>query len=143
MLNVNMSAVASVIAIEYNGRMHPCLFAVAALWIASGQAAPAPQDAVFRVGTASAARGQLARGAIEVPAGADAALAIPVAVVHGARPGPVLAIVSGAHGTEYASIIAVEQLIQRLDANALSGTVIDRDSTIFLHGINFGLEAIW
>ncbi len=78
----------------------------------------------FRVGTAAAPRGETARGAIEVPAGADAALSIPVAVINGARPGPVLAIVSGAHGTEYASIIAVERLIQQLDAKAISGTVI-------------------
>ncbi len=82
------------------------------------------QDGTFRVGSAAAARGETGRGAIEVPAGVDAALSIPVAVVHGARPGPVLAIVSGAHGTEYASIIAVERLIQQLDAKALSGTVI-------------------
>jgi predicted deacylase len=78
----------------------------------------------FRVGTAAAPRGETARGAIEVPAGADAALSIPVVVVNGARPGPVLAIVSGAHGTEYASIIAVERLIQQLDPKAISGTVI-------------------
>ena len=78
----------------------------------------------FRVGTAAAARGATGRGTIEVPAGTDAALSIPVAVVNGARPGPVLAIVSGAHGTEYASIIAVERLIQQLDAKAISGTVI-------------------
>src|SRR6266542_508396 len=80
--------------------------------------------AAFKVGTATAAAGQTAFGAIEVPAGSDAALSIPVAVVHGARPGPVLAIVSGAHGTEYASIIAVTRLIQQLDAKAVSGTVI-------------------
>jgi predicted deacylase len=78
----------------------------------------------FRAGTAVAPRGQVARGAIEVPAGSDAALSIPVVVVNGARPGPVLAIVSGAHGTEYASIIAVERLIQRLEPRAISGTVI-------------------
>jgi len=77
-----------------------------------------------QVGTASAPRGQTARGTIDVPAGSDAALSIPVAVVHGARPGPVLAIVSGAHGTEYASIIAVERLVQQLDAKAIAGTVI-------------------
>jgi predicted deacylase len=35
-----------------------------------------------------------------------------------------LAIVSGAHGTEYTSIIAVEKLIQTLDPSAISGTVI-------------------
>ena len=85
-------------------------------------AAQAPD--IFKDGTAAAPRGQVARGTIDVPAGVDAALSIPVAVVHGARPGPVLAIVSGAHGTEYASIIAVERLIERLDPAAVSGTVI-------------------
>jgi predicted deacylase len=82
------------------------------------------QAAAFRVGTAAAPPGQTARGAIEVPAGVDAALTIPVAVVNGARPGPVLAIVAGSHGTEYASIIAVERLIQQLDPKVISGTVI-------------------
>src|SRR3954452_19877667 len=77
-----------------------------------------------RVGTAAAPRGQIARGTIEVPAGSDAALSIPVAVFNGARPGPGLAIVSGAHGTEYASIIAVERLMQQIDPNTLSGAVI-------------------
>jgi predicted deacylase len=93
------------------------------LFALSGVAAT--QDrATFTVGTAAAARGQKAFGAIEVPAGVDAPLTIPVAVVHGARPGPVLAIVSGAHGTEYASILAVERLIQRIDPAVVSGTVI-------------------
>ena len=86
--------------------------------------AAAPQADVFKVGTAAAPRGQTARGAIEVPAGVDAALSIPVAVVNGVRPGPVLAIVAGSHGTEYASIIAVEKLIQQLDPKSISGTVI-------------------
>ena len=78
----------------------------------------------FTVGTATAARGQKATGAIEVPAGVDAALSIPVAVFHGAKPGPVLALVSGAHGTEYASIIALEKLISSLNPTEISGTVI-------------------
>jgi hypothetical protein len=84
----------------------------------------AASDPTFAVGTARAARGHTATGFIEVPAGVDAATSIPVAVVHGVRPGPVLAIVSGAHGTEYASIIAVEKLIRALDAAQISGTVI-------------------
>lgn len=78
----------------------------------------------FTVGTARAGRGQKATGFLEVPAGVDAATSIPVVVVNGARPGKVLAIVSGAHGTEYASIVAVEKLIGRLDPAQLSGTVI-------------------
>jgi len=78
----------------------------------------------FVVGTARAERGHTATGYLEVPAAADPATSIPVVVAHGARPGPVLAIVSGAHGTEYASIIAVERLIGLLDAAGMSGTVI-------------------
>jgi predicted deacylase len=84
----------------------------------------AGQDAVFSVGTARASRGQIATGVLEVPAGSDAALSIPVAVAHGAKAGPVLALVSGAHGTEYASIIALEKLISTIDATQLSGTAI-------------------
>jgi predicted deacylase len=78
----------------------------------------------FTVGTASAQPGQKVHGAIEVAAGVDAALTIPVVVAHGAKPGPVLALVSGAHGTEYASIIALERVIDRIDPTQLSGTVI-------------------
>ena len=79
---------------------------------------------IFTVGTATATRGQKATGTIEVPAGNDAALSIPVAVVHGAKSGPVLALVAGAHGTEYTSIIALEKLIGMLNPAEISGTVI-------------------
>src|SRR5437588_11044005 len=78
----------------------------------------------FTVGTASAAPGQKATGFLEVPAGVDPAANIPVVVVNGAKPGPVLALVSGSHGTEYASIIAGEKLIAKLDPADVSGTVI-------------------
>jgi predicted deacylase len=78
----------------------------------------------FTVGTATATRGQKATGTIEVPAGVDAALSIPVAVIHGAKPGPVLALVAGSHGTEYTSIIALEKVIGLLNPAEISGTVI-------------------
>jgi len=87
-------------------------------------AAPAQDRKTFSVGTARASRGEKALGSIEVPAASDAALSIPVAVVHGARPGPVLSLVAGSHGTEYASIIALEKLIELLEPATLSGTVI-------------------
>jgi len=80
--------------------------------------------ATFTVGTATASRGQKAVGNIEVPAGSDGALSIPVAVFHGSKPGPVLALVAGAHGTEYASIISLENLIGVLNPTEISGTVI-------------------
>src|SRR5947209_20287539 len=82
------------------------------------------QRGSFTVGTATAAPGQMATGFLEVPAGVDAATNIPVAVIQGAKPGPVLALVSGSHGTEYASIIAVVKLIHSVNPAELSGTVI-------------------
>ncbi|HWO02512.1 MAG TPA: M14 family metallopeptidase [Blastocatellia bacterium] len=89
-----------------------------------GVIASAQDRASFTVGSATAARGHKVAGTIEVPAASDAALSIPVVVVHGKNPGKVLALVSGAHGTEYASIIALERLIALLDPTEVSGTVI-------------------
>lgn len=83
----------------------------------------------FTVGTASAARGTRALGSIKVAAGTDPGYEIPVAVIHGAQPGPVLAVVAGSHGTEYASIVAVEMMIgpdgpSAIDPATLAGTLI-------------------
>ena len=82
------------------------------------------QASSFSVGTATAAPGQRATGYLEVPAGVDAATNIPVIVVNGEKRGPVLALVSGAHGTEYTSIIALEKLGNLLDPSQISGIVI-------------------
>jgi uncharacterized protein len=78
----------------------------------------------FSIGTASAAPGQKSTGYLAVPAGVDAPTNIPVVVVNGVKRGPVLALVSGAHGTEYTSIIAIEKLINTLDPSQIAGTVI-------------------
>src|SRR3954464_15302030 len=107
--------------------MKTLIFAAAfALTIGLAEAGQGRQDAhaTFTVGTATAQRGQRAYGVLKVPAGSDAGYDIPVAVLHGAKPGPVLAIVSGAHGTEYASIVAVQQLIDAVKPGDLSGTLI-------------------
>jgi hypothetical protein len=84
----------------------------------------AQDRSTFTVGTATATRGHTATGVIDVPRGIDTSTSIPVAVVHGSRPGPVLALVAGAHGTEYTSIIALEKLIGTLDPSEIAGTVI-------------------
>ncbi|HKS75146.1 MAG TPA: M14 family metallopeptidase [Terriglobales bacterium] len=82
------------------------------------------QGSSFTLGTATAAPGQKSTGYLEVPAGVDAATNIPVIVINGEKRGPVLALVSGAHGTEYTSIIALEKLINLLDPSQITGTVI-------------------
>lgn len=84
----------------------------------------AARAADVAVGTATARPGERATGYLRVPAGVDPAADIPVIVVNGAKPGPVLALVAGAHGTEYASIIALEKLAQSADPTALAGTLI-------------------
>jgi predicted deacylase len=76
------------------------------------------------VGTATAHSGQRAAGVIKVPAGSDAATDIPVIIVNGAKAGPTLAVVAGAHGTEYASIVALEQLGPATDPAAMSGALV-------------------
>ncbi|MGA3244682.1 MAG: M14 family metallopeptidase [Bacteroidota bacterium] len=94
------------------------------LFVALFSVSEAQDRSTFTVGTATAARGRTVTGVIEVPRGIDTSTSIPVAVVHGSRPGPVLALVAGAHGTEYTSIIALEKLIGILNPSEIAGTVI-------------------
>jgi len=94
---------------------------LAAVFFASALVASA---ADVTIGTATAHPGQRATGVIRVPAGVDAATEIPIIVVNGAKPGPKLALVAGSHGTEYASIIAVEKLAQTVRPAELTGTLM-------------------
>jgi hypothetical protein len=84
----------------------------------------ASAEATLRVGTAAARPGEVAAGTIEVPAGADPGTEIPVSVVNGASPGPVLALVAGTHGYEYTSILALPRVLARLDPKRMAGAVI-------------------
>src|ERR1043166_7106311 len=119
---------------ETNASVGPGLFprmTATGIWVAASDPAGTsmvpvtfcPASAVA-VPTVTAEAGQKVTGTIDVPAGSDAATQIPVAVIRGNNPGPTLALVSGAHGTEYASIIALEGLIGSLDPAQISGTVI-------------------
>ncbi len=91
--------------------------------LALALAAPLAAQSIT-VGTATAARGRAAYGAIVVPPGPDSGISMPVAVLNGAAPGPVVALVAGSHGTEYTSIVALTRLLPRLDPARLRGTVI-------------------
>jgi len=97
------------------------LAAAPALSVAAQSTDP---HATVTVGTASAKRGERAYGALVVPAGADSGMTIHVAVINGAKPGRVVSFVSGAHGTEYTSVVALTKLIERVDPKKLAGTVI-------------------
>jgi uncharacterized protein len=102
------------------------VIALTAFAVVSSAQSPSGQNArtTLTVGTASAERGKLAYGELQVPQGSDAATSLPVAVIHGARPGKIVAFIAGSHGTEYASTVALTRLIARIDPAALSGSVI-------------------
>lgn len=104
--------------------MRLCRLALAAALLVALLSLSVRAQSKFTVGTASAAPGEKGTGYLQVPAGADPATNIPVTIINGAKPGKILALVSGAHGTEYASIIALEKLIPAIDPAQLSGTVI-------------------
>ncbi|MGH7534743.1 MAG: M14 family metallopeptidase [Gemmatimonadales bacterium] len=80
--------------------------------------------AALTVGSATARRGEVGSGWIDVPDGVDTGTRIPVSVVHGAKPGPILAVIAGTHGYEYTSIIALPRLLSRLDPGRMAGSVI-------------------
>ncbi len=88
-----------------------CLF-VAVLAVAA-------QTGPFTVGPLRAEPGASASGMLSAP-GAE----IPVTLIHGARPGPVLALVAGLHGYEYPPILALQKLRAEVDPKRLSGTLI-------------------
>jgi predicted deacylase len=89
--------------------------------------ASAPRAAVqaFTVGPITAQPGTTASGDLVVaPVSGDAGTRIPVSIVHGAKPGPVLALIAGVHGQEYTPVLALQRLRSSIDPATLSGTII-------------------
>lgn len=83
------------------------------------------------VGKITARPGEKVSGWIEAPelrnpdnSIKDAGTTIPISVIHGAQPGPTLALIAGNHGYEYTPIIALQRLLPHLDPKQMSGTVI-------------------
>ncbi|MFB3140272.1 MAG: succinylglutamate desuccinylase/aspartoacylase family protein, partial [Candidatus Acidiferrales bacterium] len=87
-------------------------------------AAVAAQDASFTVGPVTVQPGQRVSGFLEVPAGVDEGTRIPFTLVHGSEPGPVLALIAGTHGYEYAPILALQWMRPQIRPENLTGTVI-------------------
>jgi predicted deacylase len=87
-------------------------------------AAAEPPRSSFTAGPVTAAAGERSSGMLPVPAAKDEGTTIPITIVHGVKPGPVLALIAGNHGYEYAPIMALQRLLPRLDAKQMAGTVI-------------------
>lgn len=98
------------------------IFAVLCLLVCAQVAAQARD--VFKVGGIEAKAGSKVSGYLVVPAGVDTGTEIPITLIHGKRVGPVLALIAGTHGYEYAAISALQRVGQKLDPDMLAGTVI-------------------
>lgn len=69
--------------------------------------------------------GEMVRGKIAVNSvNGDAGTFIPVTVLHGAQEGPVLSLIAGIHGSEYAPILSMQRLPALVDPSQLSGTLV-------------------
>jgi len=78
----------------------------------------------FVLGSIEAQSGTTVSGYLEISRGIDQATRIPVSVIHGASPGPTLALIAGTHGYEYPPITALQRLRGTLDPASLSGTIL-------------------
>lgn len=95
------------------------------MWLALvGAGTALAADETLRVGELQARAGEAVSGYLEVPAATDAGVRVPLSLVRGSKPGPVLALVAGTHGYEYPGITALQRLRQSLDARTLRGTLI-------------------
>ena len=78
----------------------------------------------IKVGTILADPGTKVSGILEIPKGVDQGTIIPVTIINGFKPGPVLTLIAGIHGTEYVPIITLQRLLSEIDPNDISGAVI-------------------
>src|SRR5215471_1504328 len=77
------------------------------------------------IGSARGVAGQSVRGSLKVAEAADgSAVALPVVVVTGRKPGPVVWVEASAHGDEYGGPRALQEVARSLDPETLSGTVV-------------------
>jgi len=79
---------------------------------------------VFQAGSLLARPGEAVSGYLEIAPLNDAGTRIPVSLIRGSNPGPVLALIAGTHGYEYPGITALQRLRQSIRPDALSGTLI-------------------
>ena len=81
--------------------------------------------ASLEIGSATAAPGTMARGAIPVTRLAGGgSLEIPIIVVHGSRPGPCLWIDGAIHGDEPEGTLTCQELVRTIDPAELTGTLV-------------------
>ncbi|WP_163324493.1 succinylglutamate desuccinylase/aspartoacylase family protein [Draconibacterium mangrovi] len=84
----------------------------------------AQSSEALSIGTLKAVPGEIVSGNLVVDSGVDQGTTIPVSIICGTKPGPVLTLLAGLHGTEYVPIIALQRLKSLVQPNELSGTLV-------------------
>ena len=77
-----------------------------------------------QLGPLRAAAGEAVSGYLVVPPHDDDGVEIPISLVRGSVPGPVLALIAGTRGYEYPGISALQRLRQSVDPHELRGTLV-------------------
>ncbi len=75
-------------------------------------------------GGLTVAPGEKAYGYFDAAETPTATIRIPVAVINGAQPGPVLAVTAGVHGTEYPGIEAAQRIYQETQPAKIRGQLV-------------------
>jgi predicted deacylase len=101
-----------------------CVLILIAVVFFPGRPAQAADLDVLSVGTLKAAAGEAVSGYLDIAPLNDQGTRIPVSVIRGQHPGPVLALVAGVHGYEYPGITALQRLRKSVRTGDLSGTLI-------------------
>lgn len=78
----------------------------------------------FIIGDMTVESGEMRSGYLQVPEKNGIETRIPVTIINGSNPGPVLALVAGVHGYEYPPILALYRLRGNVDPATLTGTLL-------------------
>jgi predicted deacylase len=91
-------------------------------------AAPLPKHSytldTISVGTAHAKRGERVLGEVQGTASSGASARIPLTVIHGANPGPIVAYLSEAPDSTFSTVSGLNKLANLIDPAKVRGTVI-------------------
>ncbi|MDZ4730118.1 MAG: M14 family metallopeptidase [Xanthomonadales bacterium] len=77
-----------------------------------------------KLGELTAQPGEAVSGYLTIEPLQDVGAEIPVSIIRGEKPGPTLALIAGTHGYEYAGIIALQRIRQKINPAELSGTLL-------------------
>jgi predicted deacylase len=97
---------------------------IVVIFVSVHSGALAQGDPSLKIADMTAVAGQKVSGFIEIEPLDDKGTRIPVSILKGHVNGPVLALIAGTHGYEYAPVMGVQVLAQTLDLTELSGTLI-------------------